>query len=141
MARLLRKKTGSDGEKKADVPTQKRKVLIVDDSEMIRNFHCYILKNAGFDVLSAIDGADALEKILIDDIDLVITDINMPNMDGFTFIERIRANDRFKDMPVIIISTEDEAEDKQKGFDAGANIYIVKPVLPSMLTESVNMLI
>jgi two-component system chemotaxis response regulator CheY len=140
MARLLRKKHVTDSNC-IQSPEDKKRILVVDDSEMIRNFHCYILKNAGFDVLSAIDGADGLEKMLMNKVDLVVTDINMPNMDGLTFIKHIRANENFRDIPVIIISTEDEAEDKQKGFDAGANIYIVKPVDPAQFTESVSMLV
>lgn len=139
MARLLRKKTGIKSEKKQGEDEAKR-ILVVDDSEMIRNFHCYILKNAGFKVLSAVDGADGLEKMYLDKINLVVTDINMPNMDGLTFIEHLRSNEKFQDIPVIIISTEDEAEDKQRGFDAGANVYIVKPVEPAKLAESVAML-
>ena len=100
-----------------------KKVLICDDSEMVRNFHYYILKTAGFEVISAIDGADGLEKLWLNkDIGLVITDINMPNMDGYSMIEKIRMEDEFEDIPIIIISTEDQLKDKQKGYDAGANI-------------------
>ncbi len=116
-------------------------VLIVDDSEMVRNFHAYILKSAGFNVISAVDGADALEKLYMNDIELVLTDINMPNMDGYTLIEKIRDDEEFEDLPIIIISTEDEAKDKQRGFDAGANIYIVKPTDPSKLIENVKLLL
>ena len=116
-------------------------VLIVDDSEMVRNFHAYILKSAGFNVISAVDGADALEKLYMNDIELVLTDINMPNMDGYTLIEKIRDDEEFEDLPIIIISTEDEAKDKQRGFDAGANIYIVKPTEPSKLIENVRLLL
>ncbi len=116
-------------------------VLIVDDSEMVRNFHAYILKSAGFNVISAVDGADALEKLYMNDIHLVLTDINMPNMDGYTLIEKIRADEDFEDLPIIIISTEDEAKDKQRGFDAGANIYIVKPTEPANLIENIRLLL
>ncbi len=118
-----------------------KKVLICDDSEMVRNFHYYILKTAGFEVISAIDGADGLEKLWLNkDIGLVITDINMPNMDGYSMIEKIRMEDEFEDIPIIIISTEDQLKDKQKGYDAGANIYIVKPTAPEQLVESVKLL-
>jgi len=118
-----------------------KKVLICDDSEMVRNFHYYILKTAGFEVISAIDGADGLEKLWLNrDIGLVITDINMPNMDGYSMIEKIRMEEEFEDIPIIIISTEDQLKDKQKGYDAGANIYIVKPTAPEQLVESVKLL-
>ncbi len=119
------------------------KILIIDDSEMIRNFHCYILKTAGFEVITAIDGADALEKIYgsDQDIHLIVTDINMPNMDGYTFIERLREDEQFEDLPIIIVSTEDELKDMERGYQAGANIYIVKPTEPDVLVENIRMLL
>ncbi len=139
MARLLKKKAQSTVE---TPPKEIQKVVLVaDDSEMVRNFHSYILKNAGFKIISAIDGADALEKLLQNDVDLVVTDINMPNMDGYEFVKRIRGMDGYEDLPVIIISTESEAQDKQKGYDAGANVYIIKPTPPEQLVESINLLI
>lgn len=118
-------------------------VLIADDSEMIRNFHSYILKSAGYDVLTAVDGADALEKIYgcSEQPVMVITDINMPNMDGYTLIERLREVPEYEDMPIIIVSTEEELKDKEKGFEAGANIYIVKPTDPEILLENIRMLL
>ncbi len=117
-------------------------ILIVDDSEMVRNYYYYILKNRGFRVLSAIDGADALEKLFkMPEIRMVITDINMPNMDGYTLIERIRAVPEFSSLPIIIISTEDEAVDKRRGFMAGANLYVVKPIEPDTLVEHIRILL
>lgn len=119
------------------------KILIVDDSEMIRNFHCYILKNAGFEVITAVDGADALEKLYGSEqqIDMAITDINMPNMDGYTFIERLREDNEYEDMPIVIVSTEDELKDMERGYQAGANVYIVKPTEPELLIENICMLL
>lgn len=117
------------------------KILIVEDSETVRNYYYYILKNAGFDVVSAIDGADGLEKLYTtDDVHLIISDINMPNMDGYTMIEKVREDEIYGDIPVIIVSTEEEAADKRKGFDAGADVYIVKPVEPNVLIEIINRL-
>lgn len=139
MARLLKKGSTSKSETKEDV--KQKVILVADDSEMVRNFHSYILKNAGFKIISAIDGADALEKLLQHDIDLVATDINMPNMDGYELVKRIRATEGFADLPIIMISTESEAKDKQKGFDAGANVYIIKPTPPDQLVESINLLV
>ncbi len=119
-----------------------KKILIVDDSEMVRNYHYYILKNAGFAVVSAIDGADGLEKMFqIPGIDLIVTDINMPNMDGYTMVERIREHREFEKVPIVIISTESEAHDKQRGFDAGADVYIVKPIEPNALIENIKLLL
>lgn len=121
----------------------KGKVLIVDDSEMIRNFHSYIIKSIGLEIISAIDGADALEKLYGSEqhISICITDINMPNMDGYTLIERLREDPQYEDMPIIIVSTEDEFHDKERGFEAGANIYIVKPTEPDVLVENIRMLL
>ena len=105
---------------------------------MVRNFHSYILRDAGFEVRTAADGAEALEAFLTDSFDLIITDINMPRMDGLTLIRRIREIDAT--VPIIIVSTEDEATDKQAGYDAGANFYVVKPAKPSILVENVRFL-
>jgi two-component system chemotaxis response regulator CheY len=119
------------------------KVLIVDDSEMIRNFHSYIIKTMGLEIITAVDGADALEKIYGSNQELLgcITDINMPNMDGYTFIERLREDPQYEDIPIIIISTEDEFKDRERGFEAGANVYIVKPTDPEVLLENIRMLL
>ncbi|ADI02484.1 response regulator [Syntrophothermus lipocalidus] len=119
------------------------KILVADDSEMIRNFHSYILKSAGFDVVTAVDGADALEKAYGSSAPwaVVITDINMPNLDGYALIEHLRGEPEFEDIPIIIVSTEDELKDKQRGFEAGANAYLVKPTDPATLIEMIKMLI
>ncbi len=119
------------------------KVLIVDDSAMIRNFHSYILQSIGLEIITALDGAGALEKIYGTDGELLIclTDINMPNMDGYTLIERLREDSNYEDLPIIIISTEEELQDKQRGFEAGANLYIVKPTEPDELIENIRMLL
>jgi two-component system chemotaxis response regulator CheY len=119
----------------------KRNVLIVDDSEFTRNYHSYILREANFDVVTAVDGADALEKLFSRFFDLVLTDINMANMDGYEFIRRVRSNGDYNNLPIIIISTESEAEDKSRGFLAGANFYIVKPTEPQPLVENICMLL
>ena len=119
----------------------KRNVLIVDDSEFTRNYHSYILREANFDVVTAVDGADALEKLYSRHFDLVLTDINMANMDGYEFIRRVRSSGDHKDLPIIIISTESEAEDKSRGFLAGANLYVVKPTEPQALVEYICMLL
>ncbi len=139
MARLLKKKATSEIEPVQE--SRQKIILLADDSEMVRNFHSYILKNAGYKIIAAIDGADALEKLLMNPVDLVATDINMPNMNGYELVKRIRKMDDYEDIPIIIISTESEAQDKQKGYDAGANVYIIKPTPPEQLVESVNLLI
>ncbi|MCX8069056.1 MAG: response regulator [Thermodesulfovibrionales bacterium] len=115
-----------------------KKVLVVDDSQVVRGFHGNLLKSAGFKVETAVDGADALEKALRKEFDLILTDLNMPNMDGLTFIKKYR--DENRETPIIIISTQEEASHKKKGYEAGANLYIVKPVKPNTLVMHIKML-
>jgi two-component system chemotaxis response regulator CheY len=119
----------------------KKTILIVDDSEFVRSYHSYILEEADFQVITAVDGSDGLEKLYSNSCDLVLSDINMSNMDGYEFIRRIRADKRYSALPIIIVSTESEARDKMKGFQAGANLYIVKPSSPEMMVENVRMVL
>lgn len=119
----------------------KKKILIVDDSEFVRNYHSYILEQAEFQVITAVDGSDGLEKLYTNHCDLVFTDINMSNMDGYEFIRRVRAHGEYNSLPIIIVSTESEAKDKTKGFEAGANLYIVKPSSPEMMVENIRMIL
>ena len=117
----------------------KRTILIVDDSEYVRSYHSYILEQAHFHVITAVDGSDGLEKLYANSCDLVLTDINMGHMDGYDFIRRIRAEEKYRSLPIIIVSTESESKDKMKGFEAGANLYMVKPSLPEMMIEKIRM--
>ena len=119
----------------------KKRILIVDDSEFVRSYHSYILEQAHFQVLTAVDGSDGLEKLYTNPCDLVLTDINMANMDGYEFIRRIRADGKYGSLPIIIVSTEGEGKDKMKGFEAGANLYIVKPCSPEMMVENIRMIL
>jgi two-component system chemotaxis response regulator CheY len=119
----------------------RRSVLIVDDSEFTRNYHSYILSEARFDIVTAVDGADALEKLYAQHFDLMLTDINMANMDGYELIRRVRGSGEFDQLPIIIISTESESEDKSRGFLAGANFYICKPSDPLPLIENICMVL
>jgi two-component system, chemotaxis family, chemotaxis protein CheY len=119
----------------------KKQILIVDDSEFVRSYHSYILEQAQFQVITAVDGSDGLEKLYANSCDLVLTDINMSNMDGYEFIRRVRADGKYNSLPIIIVSTESEAKDKTKGFEAGANLYIVKPSSPEMMVENIRMIL
>ena len=119
----------------------KKTILIVDDSEFVRSYHSYILEQAHFQVITAVDGSDGLEKLYTNSCDLVLTDINMSNMDGYEFIRRIRAEGKYNSLPIVIVSTESEARDKTKGFDAGANLYLVKPSSPEMMIENIRMIL
>jgi two-component system chemotaxis response regulator CheY len=92
-------------------------------------------------VITAVDGSDGLERLYTNPCDLVLTDINMSNMDGYEFIRRVRADGKYSSLPIIIVSTESEAKDKTKGFEAGANLYIIKPSSPEMMVENIRMLL
>jgi len=119
----------------------KKTILIVDDSEFVRSYHSYILEQAQYRVITAVDGSDGLEKLYTNACDLVLTDINMSNMDGYEFIRRVRADGKYSSLPIIIVSTESEGKDKMKGFEAGANLYIVKPSSPEMMVENIRMVL
>jgi len=119
----------------------KKLILIVDDSEFVRNYHAYILKNASFEVITAVDGCDGLEKLYTNNCDLIMTDINMNRMDGYEFIRRVRAEPRYRELPIFIVSTESESKDKMKGYQAGANLYLVKPCSPEMMVENLRMVL
>ena len=115
-------------------------ILVVDDSPTVVKFVSFSLKNKGFKVITACDGMDAIEKIsnLSDDVDLVITDLNMPNLDGYGLIGTLRQNEKFSETPIIILTSEEGEEDKQKGLDVGASSYLVKPFKSSILLNEVS---
>ena len=117
-------------------------ILIVDDSKTVRNLVAFILKAEGFKVTTAEDGLDGLEKLYaMESVDLIMSDINMPRMDGFTFIAQVREQDIYKDIPIIILSTEGEDRDIQKGIQLGANLYMVKPAQPDKMVRTIKMLL
>jgi two-component system, chemotaxis family, chemotaxis protein CheY len=117
----------------------KKKILVVDDSNLVRNYHSAILKDAGFEVFTAIDGYEALEKSLSKDIDLILCDVNMGRMDGISFVEKYRKEGL--ETPIIMISTQSDVVDKFKAYQAGANVYILKPVQPDALIENIKILL
>ena len=110
-----------------------RKMLTVDDSSSVRKLVEFTLKAKGFEVGSAEDGQAALELIAKEDFDAVILDINMPRMNGLEFLQKIRENDAFASIPVIMLTTEGQDEDKDKAIALGATAYIVKPFKPTQL--------
>jgi two-component system chemotaxis response regulator CheY len=118
-----------------------KRILVVDDSEFVRNYHSHILTQAKFEVLTAVDGNDGLEKLYTHECDLILTDINMGHMDGYEFIRRVRAEPQYEDLPIIVISTEGDKADKMRGFEAGANLYIVKPSEPEVMIENIRLVL
>ena len=115
-----------------------KKILTVDDSKTIREMVTFTLSNAGFQVIEAHDGKHALEVLAGQSVDLIITDINMPNMDGLTLVRHLRANDNYKFTPVLVLTTEGDESKKQEGRSAGATGWIVKPFNPEKLLQVVN---
>ncbi len=120
-----------------------QKVLVVDDSPTLVKFVSFSLKSNGYEVVGASDGMDALEKVSSIDgaVDLVITDLNMPNIDGYELIATLRKTPKFAKTPIIILSSEEEEEDKVKGRKVGADSYLVKPFKASVLIDEVTRLL
>jgi two-component system, chemotaxis family, chemotaxis protein CheY len=113
-------------------------IMTADDSASIRQMVTFTLKEAGYDVIEAVDGRDALEKLNSTNVNMLITDLNMPNMDGIELIENTRVNAKYKFIPIIMLTTESEESKKQKGKDAGATGWIVKPFKPQQLVAVVK---
>ncbi|MFO1217084.1 MAG: response regulator [Burkholderiaceae bacterium] len=116
-------------------------ILAVDDSASMRQMVSFTLKNAGFSVVEAIDGQDAWEKAGKCDFHLVLTDQNMPRLDGIGLTKMLRENPRFKTTPILILTTESSDEMKQKGRAAGATGWLVKPFDPNKLIEVIGKVI
>ena len=119
----------------------KAKVLVVDDSSLVRLYYRSALETAGFDVKQAINGIEAMEKVLSESFDLVIVDVNMPRMDGFTFLRSLRSSVAdVATLPALMISTESGEQDIAEARGAGANFYLVKPVAEAELIRHVCVL-
>ncbi len=92
----------------------KKKVLTVDDSRTIRNMLLVTLNNAGFDIVQAEDGVEGLEVLEESNPDVIVTDINMPRLDGFGFIEGVRQNDRYRQFPILVLTTESDVKEEPR---------------------------
>jgi len=110
-----------------------KNIMTVDDSSSVRQMVAFILKGAGYEVVEAQDGRDALAKADGAGLHMVLTDLNMPNMDGIELIKNLRAKQAFKFIPIIMLTTESQASKKQAGRSAGATGWIVKPFKPDQL--------
>ena len=113
-------------------------ILAVDDSASMRQMVAFTLKSAGYNVVEAVDGQDALEKSSSRDFDLVLTDQNMPRMDGISLTKKLRDIPKFKVTPILILTTESSDQMKQAGRSAGATGWLVKPFDPSKLLEVIK---
>lgn len=117
-------------------------ILVVDDSYNTREIEKSILEAYGYQVDTAVDGEDGYEKSREQQYELVITDVEMPRLDGFSFTERLRADERYQTVPIIIVTSREKEEDKKRGIQVGANAYIVKGAFDQTnLIETVRSLI
>ena len=104
-----------------------KKILVAEDSSSVRKFITFALKLVGYEVIATVDGMDALEQLPKAKIDLLITDLNMPNIDGIRLIKTIREDPVYAELPIIILSSLSTDDDIKTGLDAGANSYLIKP--------------
>lgn len=116
-------------------------IMIVDDSASIRQVVSIALKGGGYDVLEAYDGKDALNKLKGQKIHLIITDVNMPNMDGITFVQEVKKLPDYKFTPMMMLTTEAAEDKKQAGKAAGAKAWLTKPFQPQTLMTAVSKLV
>lgn len=117
-----------------------KRVMAVDDSATVRQVLQMTLEGAGYQVIEAVDGKDALNKLAGTQIDMMVTDLNMPNMDGIELIKNVRQSPGNRFMPIIMLTTESQPEKKQEGKAAGASGWIVKPFKPEQLLAVVRMI-
>jgi two-component system, chemotaxis family, chemotaxis protein CheY len=113
-------------------------VLVVDDSTSMRQMVSFTLKEAGFEVIEGTNGQEAMARVEGKPVNLVVTDLNMPVMDGMTLIRNLRAKPEFKFTPILMLTTESQQEKKMEGKAAGATGWIVKPFQPEQLLQVVN---
>lgn len=116
-------------------------IMVVDDSASLRNVVCIALKGAGYDVIEAADGRDALSKLTGQKVNLIVTDVNMPNMDGITLVREVKKLPKYKFTPIMMLTTESQPEKKQEGREAGAKAWLVKPFQPPVLLDAVSKLV
>ncbi len=114
------------------------KILAVDDSRSLRQMVAFTLKEAGHEVVEAVDGRDALQRARSGQVDLVLSDINMPGMDGLALVRELRALPQYRFTPILMLTTESSPEKKQEGKAAGATGWIVKPFGPDQLLATVK---
>jgi len=118
-----------------------RKIMTVDDSATVRQMLSFTLQDAGFEVIEATDGVDALEKLKSESIQMLITDLNMPQMDGIELIREVRKTPGNRFVPIIMLTTESNEQKRQAGKSAGASGWIVKPFKPEQLLRVVKMVL
>ncbi len=118
-----------------------KNVLVVDDSSSVRQVVGIALKSAGYEVIEACDGKDALGQLNGQKVHLIISDVNMPNMDGITFVKEVKKLASYKFTPIIMLTTESQESKKAEGQAAGAKAWVVKPFQPAQMLAAVSKLI
>ena len=113
-------------------------ILIVEDSASMRQMVTFTLKGAGYEVEEAVDGVDALKKAKIKSFNIVVTDVNMPNMDGIALIKELSALPNYKFTPLLMLTTESTSDKKMQGKEAGATGWMVKPFNPDQLLATIK---
>jgi CheY-like chemotaxis protein len=114
------------------------KILVVDDDKTTRKLLSLYLKAKGYEVVTAENGLDAMEKLGTGDINLVVTDMNMPYMDGIELTKNLRADDNWRDLPIVMVTTEADADEKKKAYDTGVDDYLVKPANAEQISDSIK---
>ncbi|MDI1471802.1 MAG: response regulator [Thermodesulfovibrio sp.] len=117
------------------------RVLVVDDDKTTRKMLSLILKSKGYDVVTAENGMDGLQKLGLEQINLILTDMNMPYMDGIEFTKQVRANPDFSHIPIVMLTTEADEEEKQRAYKAGVDDYLIKPATAEQIVESMKKII
>ena len=111
------------------------RAMVVDDATTVRMFHRAALEAVGFVVEDAMNGAEALERALMQPPDLMVVDVNMPKMDGYALLRAMRAEPTLEPVPAVMVSTESQSQDAHQAYSAGANLYLIKPVRPDVLAR------
>ena len=117
------------------------RILLIDDDPGLREALGMALEDAGHDVVLASDGREGLLRLAEGRAAVVVSDVNMPRMDGFTFIKNLREQEAYRDIPIIVLSTEGQDKDIETGLTLGANLYMVKPAQPEKMVRNVKMLL
>ena len=115
-----------------------KRILVVDDDEMVLMALEELLKPEGYEVHAFSSGSEALKKLDEDGFDLLMTDVIMPEMDGFELCRRVRQKEKYKELPIVFLTAKSRDEDRAKGLEAGANLFLSKPISPDKLIEIVG---
>jgi len=114
------------------------KIMIVDDCQTTRKLLGHYLKSRGYSVVFAENGLDAIEKLGTDTVNLVMTDLNMPYMDGMELLKTLRADPQLSDIPILMVTTENDEAEREKAYSNGANGYLVKPVTGDAIAQNIK---